>query len=293
MHTLLDFVRRYPGPTYFVFTIALSWSACLLVIGGPGAMPATPEQVKALLPASVLAILTGPIIAGLLLTGLVHGRPGLRTLRGRLGQWRVGARWYAVALLTAPGVAMTTLVALRPLSPEFVPGIAAANDRLALVLGALVAGLAAGVFEETGWTGFATPELRRRHGVFATGLIVGVMWGVWHLPAAVWSSGSPTGSLVPVLFLAQFSFYMLVLPAYRLLMSWVYDHTDKSLLMAMLMHASLTGSVLFIFMPLAIAPLSLLAWYLAMAAGLWLVVGAVAVVSGGHVSHWLLQRRPA
>jgi membrane protease YdiL (CAAX protease family) len=293
MSTLTAFIRRHPAPIYFALTIAISWSAVLLVIGGPSGIPASTEQIARLLPIGVLAMLIGPSIAGLLMTGLVHGRGGLGALLVRLRRWRVGVRWYAAALLTAPAMAMAALGALRPLSPEFVPGIVAADNRLALLLTALVAGLAAGAFEEVGWTGFATPELRPRHGVLTTGLIIGVMWGVWHLLAAVWGSGGPDGAFVLPLFLAQFLFYMLVLPAYRMLMTTVYDHTDASLLVAMLMHASLTGSVLFIFMPLAISPLSLLAWYLAMAAGLWLMVGAAAVITGGHFSRWPLYRRLA
>ena len=57
-------------------------------------------------------------------------------------------------------------------------------------------------------------------------------------------------------------------------MVWVYDCTG-SLLMAMLMHASLTASVIFIFMPLAISEVPLLTWYLVLAATLWVVVAAV------------------
>ena len=47
----------------------------------------------------------------------------------------------------------------------------------------LVVGLVISFFEEVGWTGFATDELRKRHGPLATGLILGLPWGVMHLPA--------------------------------------------------------------------------------------------------------------
>jgi hypothetical protein len=76
-------------------------------------------------------------------------------------------------------------------------------------------------------------------------------------------------------------------------MVWVYDRTEGSLLVAMLMHASLTGSVLFIFMPLAISGVALLSWYLVLAAALWVVVAAVAVVGGGRLSRRPLRRRVA
>lgn len=71
-----------------------------------------------------------------------------------------------------------------------------------------------------------------------------------------------------------------MLPAYRVLMVWVHDRTS-SLLLAVLMHASLTGNVLFILMPPVIPATSLMTWYLAFAAILWATVGAVAVGSRG------------
>ncbi len=54
--------------------------------------------------------------------------------------------------------------------------------------------------------------------------------------------------------------------------------------MAMLMHASLTANVLFIFMPLAISGVPLLTWYLVLAVTLWVVVAAVAMINGGQIS---------
>jgi hypothetical protein len=192
----------------------------------------------------------------------------------------VGLRWYALALLLAPVLAAASLLGLSLISPVFLPGILASEDKAGLLLPALVAGLVAGLFEEPGWTGFAAPRLRRRYGVFAAGWILGLMWGGWHLIAAVWGSGTPGGEFSVLLFLPQLFFYAAVLPAYRILMTWVYEHT-RSLLLAILMHLSLTANMLFIFMPPGIPELPLLAWYATLAAGLWGLVGAA----------WLAQRR--
>jgi len=69
------------------------------------------------------------------------------------------------------------------LSPTFLPGIFVADDSMAVLLLGLVVGLAAGVFEELGWTGFAIPRLKQRYyGFLTTGLIVGavlvlLVWG--------------------------------------------------------------------------------------------------------------------
>ena len=134
------------------------------------------------------------------------------------------------------------LLALSLLSPEFLPGIFTTDDKASLLLFGIVAGLMVGIFEELGWTGFAIPRLRLRYGVLTTGLIVGFLWGAWHFLVNFWASGSPSGALsAGPLAARRLVFSVGILPAYRVLMVWVYDRTG-SLLVAMLMHASLTAS---------------------------------------------------
>jgi uncharacterized protein len=278
MTTIKAFIKKHPLLCYFALAFAISWGGILIVVG-PSGFPGTPEQTEMLLPFVVLAMLAGPSVAGILLTSLVHGRAGLRNLLTRMTRWRVGARWYAVALLTAPLLITATLFALSLISPVFLPGIFTTDDKATLLLVGTAYGLMAGFFEELGWTGFAIPRLRLRYGVLTTGLIVGVLWGAWHFLVAFWGSGTSSEAFSLTLFLPQFLFYVGVLPAYRVLMVWVYDRTG-SLLVAMLMHASLTASVPLILMPLATG-VALLSWYLVLAAALWGAVAAVAVANGG------------
>ena len=70
------------------------------------------------------------------------------------------------------------------------------------------------------------------------------------------------------------------LPPYRVLMVWVYERTNGSLLVAMLMHASLVAFWI-ISTPVGIAGMPLVTWYLVWAAVLWVVVGAVSLAQGG------------
>ena len=154
------------------------------------------------------------------------------------------------------------------------------------LLSGIVAGLLVGFFEELGWTGFAVPRLTLRNGVLTTGLIVGLLHGAWHLP--VFSGAGSSGSLSPALVLPVqlFSF----LPAFRVLMVWVYDRTG-SLLVAMLMHLSLTASML-ILQPLATG-VALVTYDLVLAVALWVVVAAVAVANGAQLSRQTLRTRVA
>lgn len=125
-----------------------------------------------------------------------------------------------MALLTAPLVTLATLVPLSFTSTVFLPAILTADDKTSLVLSGVAVGLIVPVFEELGWTGFATPRLRQRRGVLATGLIMGLLWGAWHFPLFAGSAGS-SGELPPALFLAAMLFSWLV--PYRVLMVRLYD----------------------------------------------------------------------
>jgi membrane protease YdiL (CAAX protease family) len=280
------FVIRHPVVTCFVLTFLISWSGVLLVLGR-GAFTGATEPADVQLPFIYLAMLAGPTVAGLLLTGVVSGKAGFSELLSRLLTWRVAVSWYAVALLAAPLFMMAVLIPLSFTSRAFLPGILVSDDKASLLLGGITAGVMAGVFEELGWTGFAVPKLRLRHRVVATGIVVGLLWGAWHFP--LFSGGDLSGVVPMAVFLPVqlFSF----LPAYRVLMVWVYDRT-RSLFVAMLMHLSLTASTL-ILQPVDVAGMRALTYGLVLAAALWLLIAAVAIVNGRQLSRRPVQPRMA
>jgi uncharacterized protein len=298
--TIKAFLKSHPLISYFALTFAITWSLFVFAVGGPGGIPATKEEFTTLPLLAILAVLVGPSVSGLAMTGLLYGREGFRDLLTRMRRWRVGARWYAVALLTAPLVFTVVLIPLSLISSVFLPGIFASEAKVSLVLMGIVVGLIVGIFEELGWTGFAVPTLLKlRYGVLSTGLIVGVLWGAWHLLGNdIWASVATSGGLPPALFAVGVGLVLLVgqLPAYRVLMVWVYERSGGSLLLAMLMHASLTAST-FILGPLAgpgaMSGVYLLAYVIASAAVTWVIVGTVALAQGGHLSRQPLRRRVA
>ena len=237
------------------------------------------EYLAALLPGGLIYAL-----AGILVTGLVSGRVGLRDLRSRLVRWRVGVRWYAVALLTAPLLETAILGAFSRTSRDYLPGIITADHPASLLVAGLLAVLVIPFLEEIGWTGFATAELSKRHGVLATGLIVGVPWGVLHLPlyAATASGSVPLALYLPVV---AFS----VLLPYRVLMVWVYDHT-QSVLIAVLMHVSINAFAFVLPASSAMVGVPDLIFNLVFGAALWVLVGALAVAGRGHLSRRRFDR---
>ena len=280
MSTIEAAIRRHSLLIYFASVFVISWGGGFLILG-PGGLPLNPEEFENLAVSLYVVMLAGPCLAGLLLTGLVDGGPGLHALLARLLRWRISPRWYALALLPALGAAAAVLL-LSLASPDFRPAILDSDAKAAILMSALGPALLVGSLEEIGWTGFATPHLRARHSILTTGLAVGVVWGAWHLPlfweADSFSAALPLGLLVMKLFSW--------LPPFRVLLVWVHDRT-RSLPLVMLMHAAVS------FVSIALSPerltgLYLLTSLLVSAATMWLLLAVV-----GAANRWRLSPRAA
>jgi len=271
-----NLIKRKPVLTYFVLTLIISWASLLLIMGGGGIMGTKPVPTGRM-PLLILGMLLGTSISGLLLTGLMYGRPGFHEMFSKLRRWRVGAGWYGIAILTSPGLVAAALLLLSLFSPEFKPGILTSGNKITLLVSGLMAGILVGLFEELGWTGFAVPRLRLRYGILATGLIVGIVWGLWHMPLFV-ASARASQSVPPLFKLAVLLFSFL--PPFRVLMVWVYDRTG-SLLVAMLMHMSQTATSLIFSISDADTPT--VVSDLVYAVALWLFVALIACANRGRL----------
>jgi membrane protease YdiL (CAAX protease family) len=285
-------IRDRPVLSYFVLTFVVSWTL-LLLIGGSDLFSGVDWDASSLFGLAIIAMLTGPTVASLVLTARLAGRAGIRDLFSRLRRGRVGIRWYAVALLTAPLVVLAVNLGLWLTSPAFRPPIL--SDEATAV--ALLAGFGVGlttVLEELGWTGFAVPRLGLRHSAFTTALIVGVVWAAWHLLQVIWVGSSTSGGVPMAPYLAlYFLFAVASLTAYRVLMVWVHDAT-ASLFVVTLMHASYAACT----MPIGLLhpKLSgehLLAQGWVLSAALWLVVAGVALSRRRELARQGAARPPA
>lgn len=271
---IISFIERHAVATYYALAFAISVGGFLLVLG-PDGFFATGSAIAG----GGAVALVGPAIAGVLLTGLVDGRKGFRLLISRLRRWRVGARWYAVALLTGPLVMGATVFGLSLASPDFRPDIVTADNKLSIVATGIAIGLVGPFLEELGWTGYALPRLRERYGVLTTGLVMGLLWGAWHFPLFAGerdTEGSvPTALLVVVLLFAW-------LPPYRVLMVWVYDRT-QSLLLAYLMHVPISATTIILASDVVLGT-AVVTKVLVWGAAFWVLIGVVAWANGGHLT---------
>jgi uncharacterized protein len=278
MATARGFLERHPVRTYFVLTLALSWSG-LLIVGGSGFFSGSAWQTDPRFLPAIQAMLVGPPVAGILCTILFSGAAGLREVLVQMVRWRVRSRWYAVALLGAPLVQGNVLLALSLVAPVYLPAIVTSSDRVGLLLPAIAYGLVGGLVEELGWTGFAIPRLRVRCSLLATGLIVGVVWGVWHTLQMWWVGRTSCEAIPAWIFLSvYFLTAIAALTAYRVLMVWVYDRT-KSLFVAVLMHGSYIMCTLFVLAP-PTTGMPFLIYSVAFVVVLWSAVAVVARMAG-------------
>src|SRR5437879_7630842 len=98
-------------------------------------------------------------------------------------------------------------------------------------------GFVAGFFEEIAWMGYAFPKMRRGENIIVSAILLGLLWGTWHIPAIDYlGTSTPHGAYWFPFFLA----FTAAMTAMRVLVAWIYSHAN-SVLLAQLLHASSTG----------------------------------------------------
>jgi membrane protease YdiL (CAAX protease family) len=176
----------------------------------------------------------GPTLSGLLTTWLIYGYAGLREIWNRVRIVPAGRWWLAILIIPA-------VTALTPLL-RWAGGYPVDLDAMLKLLGpGLALGLIAGLMEEVGWRGFLLPHLLKRYPPFTATLLLGLIWGgLWHGYADYFGlGGRGLVSWILIILLGP-----ILLTAWSVIITWVYERTQGSLLMAYFMHASLSSSAL-------------------------------------------------
>lgn len=224
----LRLIRRYPLAAFFVLAYAVSWGFSLFATRGLLPFP-VPSAVT--LSAGLLYHF-GPALAGIILAAGLAGRAGVRELLRSLGHWRVGVQWYLFIMLypLALRLAAVGLVGLfgGP-APSFFNsealGLPAGNPLLMALPVFLSTLILTGIAEEIGWRGFALPRLQIRHGALAASAILAALWAPWHYNPLNYPG---VRAIIP--------WHVAGVLAMTILMTWVYNNTHGSLLIAVLFH---------------------------------------------------------
>jgi len=265
--------RRNPVIYYFIFTFLVSWFGIILASLSMG-MPTTEVQFREDGPVALMPLLIGPAAVGLVMTGIAYGRTGFRDLWKRFLNWRIGIWPYLISVLVFPAMLSVILLVLSRYSGDFIPKIMNEEDKVSFAVTGLIMGfLGGGILEETGWTGFALPALRKRYGVFKSGLILGLVWAVWHFLPVYWGSGDAYGHINWSLFLPGLFCHYTVLVSYRILMVWMHEKTG-SMIPVIILHGVLGTSINFV-LNISVGGRPLFIYYLVIAVLLWAIIGVL------------------
>lgn len=176
----------------------------------------------------------GFIFASLIMTWLTLGWSEVVKLLKRYLIWRVGWKWYLVAFLLIPlislvGVYLSAALTQTPVdfSTVLAYQIFGRSTNLALLILPFFLFDAIANGEEMGWRGYVLPRLQVKYSALTSSLILGVIWGIWHIPKFLthWDT-------------ASFLWFMVDTMAKAVLLTWMYNNTKGSLLLVTLFHAS-------------------------------------------------------
>jgi membrane protease YdiL (CAAX protease family) len=232
--------KGHPAASFFILTFVLSWALWIPVaLSSLGVAPFGVQTGT-----GAILILIGafsPSLSGIVMAGLTEGRQGIRRMLGRLFKWRIGVSWYLVTLFLVPVVSLFALrlfVLLGNETPEY-----ANLDKWYLLPLIFIQVLLLGgpLQEEIGWRGYALPRLQSHQTALVSGSVVGLLWGLWHLPLFL----VPYSSQYGIPFLG----FVLIDVALGILFAWVYNNTGSSLLLSLFLHTSV--NVTSWFLPIA------------------------------------------
>lgn len=240
--------KRHELLIFFILTFALSWPVWIL------SALAAQGRLSFPFPATLGGLIGAwaPGLVGILVTLWLDGRRATRLLLSRLGVWQVGLSWYIFAL-TWPVVLSLLSSAIAMLlgnpAPDF--NHPPVTSQYPLPAGAMQAGflvllpmifiiqfLGSSLGEEIGWRGFALPRLQAHRSALTSSLILGLIWGLWHLPRQ-WVPGAGFD-------FAAFAWFLLGISLTSVLYTWIFNNTRGSLLVVVLFHTAQAITNLFL-----------------------------------------------
>lgn len=223
-HLASIFAKKHPLVVFFLLAYSLTW-----ILQIPAAVfPSWPELL------SFLGAF-GPVVAALIVVGLITGREGVQQLINPIKNWRVGIHWYFIVLLGPTLMMVSSIYLYRLLGKE--SATPASITVSSMVVDHFLALFIIFIYqsiivwgEEIGWRGFALPNLQIQFHPILASVILGILWGLWHLPW-FWIKGSVQQSM-------SVQFFILATVGYSILYTWIYNGTRGSLLMMCLLHAA-------------------------------------------------------
>ncbi len=212
---------------FFLLTFAFSWMFWIPMIVW--------EPARPLMMSIVLIGAFGPSIMGVASTYRTGGREAGRELWQRFFRLRrIPLRWLILTLALFPAIAIVGYIIDSALGGNPPPANMETLTHPAHLIGFFVIMILGGpLAEELGWRGFALEPLQKKRSALSASLVLGVVWALWHLPLFFMKDTSQGaigfGS-------TMFWLWNIQVIALAVIYTWVYNHTDRSVLSAFLLH---------------------------------------------------------
>lgn len=213
---------------FLALAFGLTWGIAALLILFTDQIVAIFGEISMTNPLFILAVYA-PGFAGVFLIWWHHGIRGLVSFFRRLTLWRAPMLWWLFLILGIPAIVYAGAALKGSISDPF------AFSSWTQALPALALALFLGPIEEFGWRGLALPLLQRRFAPFWAGLIVGIIWAVWHIPAFL-MSGTPQSAW-------SFAPYFAGVVAISVILTPLFNAARGSLLIAVLYHFQMMNPI--------------------------------------------------
>ena len=220
---VMAWLLRAPLLGYFVLAFAWSWAFWLL---SPLAKPQSPWLATLLMFAGSF----GPSAAAVFVVWRTRGRAGLYAWFWRCMHWPVGWGWLALAFLMPLVVVLSAAGLHLALGGSMAPSPAIGQVPLAVMNLFAVLLVGGPLGEEFGWRGYALPNLQTRLGWRKASLLLGLVWGVWHLPLFYISDTVQAQMTL--------AFFLLSTVAMSVLFAWLARRTGDSVIAALVLHTA-------------------------------------------------------
>lgn len=213
---------------FLVLSFGLTWGIAALLIFFTDQVTAIFGDISMTNPLFILAVYS-PGFAGLFLVLRHSGLEGLGRFFQRLTLWRASWYWWVFLIVGIPAIVYTGAAIKGTINDPF------PFSPWLKVFPALATALLLGPIEEFGWRGIALPLLQRKYTPFWAGLILGIIWAVWHIPAFL-MSGTPQSawSFIP---------YFTGVVAISVILTPIFNNTRGSLLIAVLYHFQMMNPI--------------------------------------------------
>jgi membrane protease YdiL (CAAX protease family) len=217
---------------FFLLTFAYSW-----VIWIPSVLDGIGIELPFIVTGySIVVVIIGafaPMMAAITLVAQEEGWKGIRAFLGQALDFRIKpvvlilalslpllihVIAHYLALAVGLDVAKTLFPTEIPVAPIV---LAIPYFFLMLVIG--------GGQEEIGWRGYAQEPLQEKIGVIPASLVIGLIWGIWHLP--LWFM---TGDLHSAY---SFLAFVMMTTSISIMYAWLYNSSGKKLVVVMFFHA--------------------------------------------------------